>query len=135
MNFRQYTEFIQLTQDIFQIGNFFKRKWLITNMLKYTRNTNNSGIRFISRFTMNNIAPKLQKCWTHKISFIYRSYKKILKQQNLFYSQPSTLPKEAFAKFYLSIYNFWFKFYDNFCVPYPMVNFLRIFNYHQNREP
>ena len=24
---------------------------------------------FISRFTMNNIAPKLQKCWTHKIAF------------------------------------------------------------------
>ena len=28
---------------------------------------------FISRFTMNNIAPKLQKCWTHKIAL--KSYK------------------------------------------------------------
>ena len=28
--------------------------------------------------------------------------KKMLKQQNLFYNQPSTLPKEALAKFYLS---------------------------------
>ena len=34
-------------------------KWLITNMLKHTRNTNNSGIRF-SRFTMNNVAQKLK---------------------------------------------------------------------------
>ena len=69
-------------------------------MLKDTRNTDNSGIRFISRFTMNNIARKLQKCWTHKIAF--KIISKVLKQPNFFYSQPSTLPKEAPAKFYLS---------------------------------
>ena len=55
---------------------------------------------FISRFTMNNIAPKLQKCRTHKIAF--KIVLKILKQPNFFHSQPSTHPKEALAKFYLS---------------------------------
>ena len=35
-------------------------------MLKHTRNTNNSGIRFLSRLKMNDIAPKLKKCWTQK---------------------------------------------------------------------
>ena len=47
---------------------------------------------------MNNIAPKLQKCWTHKIAL--KIISKMLKQPNFFHSQPSTLPKEAFAKFY-----------------------------------
>ena len=55
---------------------------------------------FISRFTMNNIALKLQKCWTHKIAF--KIISKMLKQPNFFQSQPSTLPKDAPAKFYLS---------------------------------
>ena len=66
-------------------------------MLKHTRNTNNSGIRFISRFTMNNIAPKTQKCWTHKIVFKIKIATKFLE-----YSQSSTLSKEALARFYLS---------------------------------
>ena len=66
-------------------------------MLRHTRNTAN---RFISRFTMNNIAPKLQKCWTHKIAF--KIISKMLKQPNFFYSQPSTLSKDAPARFYLS---------------------------------
>ena len=35
---------------------------------------------------MNNIIPELQKCWTQKN----------------YYSQPSTLPKEALAKSYFS---------------------------------
>ena len=63
---------------------------------------------------MNNIAPKLQKCRTHKITFkiIY----KIPKQPDFFHSQPSTLPKEALVKFY------------------PCTTFGLIFN-HQNREP
>ena len=55
---------------------------------------------FIRRFTTNNIAPKLQICWTQQIAF--KIISKILKQPNFFYSQPSTLPKEAPAKFYLS---------------------------------
>ena len=55
---------------------------------------------FIGRFTMNNIAPKLQKSWTHKTAF--KIISKMLKQPNFFYSQPSTLPKDAPAKFYLS---------------------------------
>ena len=49
---------------------------------------------------MNNIAPKLQKNWAHKIAF--KIISKMLKQPNFFYNQPSTLPKEALAKFYLS---------------------------------
>ena len=67
-------------------------------MLKHTRKTVESV--YISRFTMNNIAPKLQKCWTQKIAF--RIISKMVKQPNFFYSQPSKLPNEALAKFYLS---------------------------------
>ena len=55
---------------------------------------------FTRRFTMNKIAPKLQKCWTQKI--VFKIIQKIPKQPNFFYSQPSTLLKEALAKFYLS---------------------------------
>ena len=44
---------------------------------------------------MNNIAPKPQKCWTHKIAL--KIISKMLKELNFFHSQPSTLPK-----FYLS---------------------------------
>ena len=49
---------------------------------------------------MNSITPKLQKCWTHKIAI--KIISKMLKQPDLFYSQPATLPKDAPAKFYLS---------------------------------
>ena len=49
---------------------------------------------------MNNIAPKLQKCWTHKIAL--KIISKLLKRLNFFYNQSSTLPKDAPAKFYLS---------------------------------
>ena len=48
---------------------------------------------------MNNIAPKLQKYWTRKIAF--RIISKVLKQPNFFYNQPSTLPEDAAAKFYI----------------------------------
>ena len=57
----------------------------MTNTLKHTRSTNNSGA-----------APKLQKCWTQKIAT--RMAQKMLKQPKFFYSQPSTLPKEVLAK-------------------------------------
>ena len=49
---------------------------------------------------MNNIAPKLQKYWTHKITF--KIIKEMLRQPNFFCSQLSALPKRALAKFYLS---------------------------------
>ena len=49
---------------------------------------------------MNNIAPKLQKCWTHKIAF--KIISKMLKQPNFFSSQSSTLSKDAPTKFYIS---------------------------------
>ena len=48
---------------------------------------------------MNNIVPKLQKCWAHKIAF--KIIPKMIKQPNFFHIKPSTLPKEALAKFYL----------------------------------
>ena len=54
---------------------------------------------------MNNIAPKLQKC-LHTKKTAFKIISKVLKQQNFFYSQPSTLPKDALAKFYLSGLNF-----------------------------
>ena len=50
---------------------------------------------------MNNIAPKLQKRWTQKITF--KIISKMLKQSNFFQSWPSTLPTDAPAKFCLSM--------------------------------
>ena len=55
---------------------------------------------FISRMRINNIEPKLQKFWTHKIAF--ESYRRCQNKPNFLYSEPSTLPKDAPAKFYLS---------------------------------
>ena len=49
---------------------------------------------------MYNIAPKLQKCWTHKYCLQY--YIKILRHPNFFHSEPSVLSKDAPAKFHLS---------------------------------
>ena len=49
---------------------------------------------------MNNNAPKLQKCWTHKIAFNIIS--KMLKGPNFFYSQRSTFPEDAPTKVHLS---------------------------------
>ena len=63
---------------------------------------------------MNNIAPKLQKCWTRKIAF--KIILKKVKQPNFFYSQPSTLPKDAPAKFYLSM-SFGLSFMISFVAP------------------
>ena len=56
-----------------------------------------SGVRDMN---LRQIAPKLQKCWIVKIAF--KIISKMLKQPNFFHSQPSILPKEAPAKFYLS---------------------------------
>ena len=42
--------------------------------------------------------------------------------------------KESTCKVLPFYYDFWFKFYDKFCNPYQIVDFLRIF-YHQNRKP
>ena len=70
---------------------------------------------------MNNIAPKLQKCWTHKIAF--KIISKMPKQPNFLYSQPSTLPKDVPAKIYFSTT----LGLSKFCSPHPTVDFLRIF--------
>ena len=101
MNFRQYTEFNQSAYDIFQIYNSFKENGSCQtcSVIQGTQITVESIS--ISRFTINNIAPKLQKCWTHKIAF--KIISEMLKQPNFFCSQPSTLPEEAPAKFYLSM--------------------------------
>ena len=48
---------------------------------------------------MNNITPKLQNAGHPKLPS--KSYKNV-KATKFFYSQPSTLPKEALAKFYFS---------------------------------
>ena len=80
---------------------------------------------------MNNIALKLQKCWTHKIAF--KIISKMLKQPNFFDSQPSTLPKEAAAKFYIST-TFGLSFMISCVAPTRSVDFLRIFD-QQNRKP
>ena len=50
---------------------------------------------------MNNIAPKTAKMLDTK-NIALNIISKMLKQPNFFYSQPSTLPKDAPAKFYFS---------------------------------
>ena len=49
------------------------------------------------------------------------------KRSNFFYSQLSTLPKEALAKFYLST-GFGLSFMISSVAPNPIVDFLRIIN-------
>ena len=86
---------------------------------------------FISRFTKNNIALKLQKCWTHKIAFknhIKNSKATKFLSQSTFYTFRRSTCKV------LPLYDFWFKLRDKFCSPYQIVEFMRIFN-HQNRKP
>ena len=75
---------------------------------------------------MNNIAPKLQKCWTHKIAFNIIS--KMLKQPNFCYTQPSTRPKDAPASFIflrVLVLSFMVSAFN----PYLIFDFLRIFNH------
>ena len=45
---------------------------------------------FISSFTMNNIAPKLQKCWTHKIAFKNAKTSKFLLELAFYTSEGHT---------------------------------------------
>ena len=69
-------------------------------MLKHTRNTDSNGIRFSKQIYNEKHCTKTaeildtQNCLQNHI--------KMLKQPNFFYSQPSTLPKDASAKFYYS---------------------------------
>ena len=63
---------------------------------------------------MNNIAPKLQKYWTHKI--VFKIISKVLKQPIFCYSRPSTPPKDSTAKFYFST-TFGLSFMISFLAP------------------
>ena len=47
----------------------------------------------MSRFTINNNAQNLQKCWTHTTAL--KIIPKIRKQPNFFHSHPSAFPKDA----------------------------------------
>ena len=79
---------------------------------------------------MNYIAPKLQKCWTHKTAFNIIS--KMLKQPISFTVSLIHFQRTHLQSF--TFYDFWIKFDYKFCSPYPTVDFLRIFD-HQNRKP
>ena len=77
---------------------------------------------FISRFTMNNIAPKLQKCWTHKIAF--KSISKMLKSKRTkFLLELAFYTSEGHICKVLSFHDFWFTVNDKFCSPCPIVDF------------
>ena len=74
---------------------------------------------------MSNIAPKLQKCWTHNINCLKKHIEntkatKFLLQSAFYTSKGSTCKV-------LPLHGFWFKFYDMFCSSYPVVDFLPIF--------
>ena len=81
MNFRQYTKFEQLISDIFQICSFKKK--IAHNQTCSSIQGAQQGTQitvesfFISRFTMNNIAPKLQNCWVQNcLQYHYKNAKR-----------------------------------------------------------
>ena len=80
---------------------------------------------------MNNIAPKLQKRWTEKNRL--QNYLKNAKTTK-FLPELAFYTSEGHTCKVLSFYDFWFTFNDKFCSPYPLIDFLHIFN-HQNRKP
>ena len=71
---------------------------------------------FISRFT------KLQKCWTHKIAFKIIS-KMLQPTETKFLLQSAFYTSKGSTCEVLPLYDFWFKFYDKFCNPYPITTF------------
>ena len=81
---------------------------------------------------MNSIVPKLQNAGHPKLPS--KSYKKMLKQPNFFYSQPSTLLKEALATFYLST-TFGLSFMISSVAPTGSSTFYAYLYNHQNRKP
>ena len=79
---------------------------------------------------MNNIASKLQNAGHRKFSSKSHENAKLTKilLQLAFYISKGRTCKV------LPFYRFQFKFYDKFCIPFLIVEFLYIFN-HQNRKP
>ena len=90
----------------------FKRKWLMTNMFKHTRNTDNSGIRFSKQISMNNIAPKTAKMLDTQNYF--QNHIKNAKA-NKFLSQSAFYTSKGSTCKVLPFYDFGLKFYDKFC--------------------
>ena len=68
-------------------------------MLKHTRNTNISGIRFYRQIYNEHYTKTAKMLDTQNC---FQNHIKNAKTPSFFYSHPSTLPKEAAAKFYLS---------------------------------
>ena len=100
-------------------------------MLKYTRNTNNSGIRFYKQIYNVYIGTKAAKTLDsqNRLQKYFKNAKttKFLLELAFYTSKGRTCKV-------LSFYDLYFTFNDKFCSPYPIVDFLRIFN-HQNRKP
>ena len=69
-------------------------------MLKHTRNTNNSEIRFYKKIYNEQHCTKTANMLN--TTNCLQNHIKNSKETKFFYSQPSTLPKETPAKFYLS---------------------------------
>ena len=99
VNFRQYTKFNQLRQDIFNVRYLPNLQFVKENGLNQTFSSI-PGTQitiesvFKSRFTLNNIVPKLQKCWTHDY---LQNHIKNAKATKFFDNQPSAVPEEALA--------------------------------------
>ena len=70
-------------------------------MLKHTRNTNNSGIRFYKQIYNEIHCTKTAKMLDTQNCL--QNHIKNAKGAKFCYSQPSTHPKDAPAKFYLSM--------------------------------
>ena len=102
-------------------------------MLKHTRNTNNSGIRFYKQI----YKLQLQKCWTRKNcknAGLAKTAKMLDSQNRLqkyfknaktskFLSELAFYTSEGHTCKVLSFYDFWFMVNDKFCSPYPIVGF------------
>ena len=85
---------------------------------------------------MNNIAPNCKNAGHTKLPDTQNCLQNHIKNgkatkfllQSAFYTSKGSTCKV------LGFSDFWFKFYDKFCSPYPIVDFLRKFN-HQNQKP
>ena len=82
----------------------------------------------ISRFTMHKIASKLQNFVHTKLASKFEKNARTTK----FIFTGNLLHFRRTCKV-LFFYYFWFKFYDKFCCPYPIIKFLCIFN-HQSEN-
>ena len=100
-------------------------------MLKHTMNTNDNEIRFHKQIYNEQHCTK-----TAKILVTQNCLQNYIKNAKAtkYLSQSAFYTSKGHTCKVLPFYDFWFKFHDKFCIPYPIVEILRVCD-HQNRKP